>query len=180
MRCQHLSELVQPNEGCLIAHLQLLLEPDRCDALQGICEVGDKEKQVPERQLPACKTGPRGCRKLPLAIPRFAFPLLTGADRVDFAMAATRAEWLAIVFGEADRDELSKCLFVRQALNALCTQGTCCRGEKEMLRLCLRCVKLQRSKNADFRSWSTSLILTYLVGNQQCFGQLTGHVFSHC
>jgi hypothetical protein len=136
-----------------------------------------QKQEVTERQFPARKARPRCRRKLPAAGGRLAFPLPAGRDLVNVLVAAPRAERFPVVLGKANGDELGKCLLIGQAMDALRTERPRLFREKEMLRLCLRCVSCSRGKMQIIRSFQQVCFMTSVSANHRDIGRLTVALF---
>ena len=174
---QYLAQLVKSHERRFVADLQLLREADGADAFQGVRVMHHEEQKITERQLPAREARPRCRGELPAARGRLAFPLPAGRDLVNVFVAAPRAERFPIVIGKANGDELGKCLLIGQTMDALRTERPRLFREKEMLRLCLRCVSCSRGKLQIIVLFQQVCFMTSVSANHRDIGRLTLALF---
>ena len=131
LRADGLAELVSQDKGCLVLDIQVTAELEGGNALDRVHEDRDGSQIVPHRQLTAGEDGSAGDAELVIA--RLALPDATGCVAIDFDAAATRAERVAVVVGEANRNERRMSLIIRHTKNRLEAQRSGCGREKEVL-----------------------------------------------
>jgi hypothetical protein len=124
---------VQQHEGALGVDVHVARDAERCDALHAVAEQRDHREVVADRQLAGVEQG--AARHAELAAATAALPANGRlGQRVDLDHAAVWAERLAVVGGEADRDETRVRVFVRHQHDAREAQRPRFGRQQEVLR----------------------------------------------